>query len=633
MNISKTALVDLGVHEGIINEGVTKYLDGKSKNWNWTSIGPNGDMIFQHDTLPPDIQAKVDWQVNNELKPISKEDFKIPGRCILDIVDSFKNGSQEFMHLYQHTSRPEYYGQKHAVLLTCTRIYIEEIKCKRGGKKNLFLTLRQLGIGYYSDLDSFRKVFTKLLDCKSFSAEIQHGATGKPNVARTIVTKWHKLKAMDLMAEGSLKNEILKRMNDSCRPGEKISYSTLKKVIDSKVENITKEDRYGYDIYKRDIEPYIRRKKPDYKLQVVEADGSRFQIPFYDPIRKKLRFLTLYVVIDVFSSMIVGFSTSESENTEMVLNAFWMMMAKQKYIPACVLVDNGLKNSEGWKEFQDETNRLFGTLWKKHLPDYPNSKGTVESFFKYFNVKYVRNYPNYLGLSIRAKSNDHRLQPEKVNKVNKNKKKVATYAETVFTCCRLISEWNRTITKSFSPEQKFNQGQIADARVVSEAEIARVCWTKLDEKRKVHRSHINFNNKEYELGNYDNINKYNGRKVEVYYHKSVTDYVFLFHEDQFIEKANVKPFFDEEDPLKFSKIKHNKALRDHNSMELKKAKSELEEIENTDPLFSTFFSNDKELENSEHERFIEEYLLNKNEIDLENETDEYEHESDLSSYE
>lgn len=628
MNITKTSLIDLGIHEGIINKGVSENLNGKSQTWSWTSISPNGDMVFPYHTLPPDIQTKVDWQVSNELKPVAKEDFKIPGRCILDIVDSFKNGSQEFKHLYQHTHRPEYYGQKHAVLLTCTKIFIEELKCKRGGKKNLFFTLKQLGIDYYKDLDSFRKVFTKLLHCQNFSAVIQHGNTG--NTAYKKVNRWHEVKATLLMKECYLKTEILDRMNKTCRPGEEISYSTLKKIIDSNIENVTKEERYGYDIYKRDIEPYIRRKKPDHKLQVVEADGSRFQIPFYDPIRKKLRFLTLYVIIDVFSSMIVGFSISKSEDTEMVLNAFWMMMAKQKYIPACVLVDNGLKKSEGWKKFQDETNRLFGTLWKKHLPDYPNSKGTVESFFKYFNVKYVRNYPNYLGLSIRSKSNDHRLRSDKVNEVYKSKKNVGTYSETEHIICGLISEWNQAITKSSSPEQKFNQGEVADAKVISEEMIARLCWE--SENRTIRRSRINFNNHEFELSDYQNINKYNGQSVSAYYHPSISDYVFLFDGDQFIEKALVKPFFDEEDGRKFAKINHNKGLRKHNSQLLASAKEELDEIEKSDPLFTTYFSNDKAFDNSEYERFLEEHVQNQNEQDLENELDQYEYNSNLASY-
>ncbi len=626
--ISQQDLINSRVEESILTQGISDYLDKNSTNWKCIGTNEFGDFLIDLESIPINVRKTI--QLTAEVKPIKKEDFKIPGVCILEIADAYKNGSHEFKHLYQHTSRPEYYGQKHSVFKTCAKIYIEDLKCKRGGKKNLFTTLKQLGIEFYSDLDSFRKFFTRLLECKNMVLEIQHGLIGTENKSRKKINRWHRLKAIDLMRKSSLKTEILSNMNSTCRPGEKISYSTLKRIIDSNIENITKEDRYGYDIYKRDIEPYIRRKKPEYKFQVAEADGSRFQIPFYDPSKKKLRFLTLYVIIDVYSSMIIGFSLAESENTEMILNAFWMMMAKHKYIPAVVLVDNGLKNSGAWKKFQDESNRLFGTLWRKHLPDYPNAKGTVESFFKYFNVKIARNYKNYLGLSFRSKSNDHRLKKDEVRKVYKNKKRLGTYNETVYQCCKLIVKWNKTISKKISPEQKFNQGKIADAKIISEEMIARLCWKK--ESKTIRRSRIEFNSREYELSNYENINKYNGRKIDCYYHASIPDYVFLFNGDQFIEKATAKPFFDEEDPRKFQKIKHNKGLRDHNSKILKESQKELEEIENTDPLFRTYFCDDKEFENSEYERFLEEHILNQDEIDTENEVDTQEYESDLSSY-
>ncbi|MEO9484018.1 MAG: transposase family protein [Ekhidna sp.] len=607
--IASNELEKLGSSSEEIENGIQDYLNGKSAQWKCFWKTDQNETFIDLVSLPDRIRKKLKCDLSvdlNVIQPLSP----LNGMQTIDLLTALKEGYKDFLVHYQNFKKDkcEKYAKKHSILHKCCEMYISN-KGKRGTMLWLYKALRNLKIEYYEDLDSFRRKLRQILNSrKRFPELIIHGSEGNSNLSVRKVTKWHKLKAMDLLSQGYLKKEILSIMNKSCGPGQRISYSSLLRLITKKMENLTAEDRYGYKFFKENLEPYIRRQKPKYKFQVVEADGTRFQIPYYEEGSEYPKFLILYVIIDVFSSMILGYSIGKREDTQLVLDAFHMMLKVHSYMPACVIVDKSSSHqSNDFQEFRDLSNKYFGTLWREHLPDFPNAKGTVENFNFNLNVQIVRNHPDYLGLSMHAKSKDHVLRRDKYQTITKKKKKLLSEDRLRHLISTIINKWNCTITKEKSPEQKHNLGEILDAKTINEEQIARLCWSSVD--KKVRRSRIIQNNKEYAIDKNQNRAKWNGSVIQVFYHSNHPEHVFLFDGDEFIEKCQLKRNYSEHDPSKFNQIKKNKDFREYCGSKVKENRQELHEFESSNSIFPAITSS-KEEANEAYEKFLYEELEN-----------------------
>lgn len=608
-------LVKIGVQESRIIEGMEKYLNGDSTNWK-CSQNHLGQTYFDVKFLPEDLSKKFNDSLSEDLSPLTPLE-PLNGLKIINLLHAYQIGYKDHLYHYRHfpDKKCRMYAQKHSVLLTCIDMYLRN-NGQKGTLKWLFQALKYLKIKYYTNPDSFRRKLREILpkktetdentsfQLKPLSFHIIHKNTTKPNKSRLKVTRWHKFKAMDLMAEGCLKTTILEKINEGKKANQKISYSTLLRLITNEMKNLTAEDRYGYDFFKANLEPYIRRRKPEYKLQVVEADGTRFQIPYYDKNEKFPRFLVIYVIIDVYSSMILGYSIGKTENTKMIIDAFHMMLEVHGYMPACVIVDKSSPHqSEEFKNFKSFSNKFYNTLWNEHLPDYPNAKGTVENFNLNFNVQIVRNLPNYLGLSMHAKSSNHKLRRDKYKKAVKNRKKLLSEDELKHLISTAINKWNQRITKDRSPEQKNNLGEVLDAKSIKEEHIAKLCWNSMD--RKVRRSRVIINQLEYMIEKNKNRAEWNNLIVQVYYHSNHPEHVFIFKDDKFIEKCRLKRFYTESDGSKFHQIEKNKRFRTYCKAKVSENQNDLEKEEVINSIFPVI-TGSKDEANEAYEKFLHE---------------------------
>ncbi|MEQ8925771.1 MAG: transposase family protein [Fulvivirga sp.] len=603
------------IPEHVITQGVNDFETGRSKEWKCDQFSVNNVIYFYSDYLPKRI---TDHLLNNCKLKVSVNNIPnrlLDKRHLVALKVAHEKEYKDFLShftLVKTEERQKFYAQKHAVLLKALEIYIE-LKCKRSVILKIYKSFIHLGYNYYSTPESFRRKFRELRQSDNFAESVIHKAVGKGNPAIRKVDEWHLCKIVDLMGKGLLKTEILKEINKCSPTHKRIKYSTLLNHISQEVKNITSEKRYGYDFFKKHLEPYIRRQKPNYKMQVVEADGSRFQIPYLSE-DGKVKFLKLYVIIDIYSSTIIGFSLEEEETTDMALEAYFMALDIHHFVPACIITDkSSAHTSDRFSKFKKDTNKLFGTLWREHLPDYPNAKGTVENFFRNFHIQIARNYFDYIGLGITAKSDDHKINKDRIKYLYKNKNSLKSRSELISFAARLIHQWNTRVGKAASPQQKFNSGEILDAKSISQDQIARVCWSKVT--RKVERSKINFGRFEYALEDNDNRVKYNMTAVDTYYNSKIDDYVFLFDGDQFIEKVYKKEFYHENDPRKYGKIKQNKSLRTHTNSLYKANQKELHILKSNDPIVSMYYEESKDDVNENFESFINQYVLEGEKID------------------
>ena len=97
--------------------------------------------------------------------------------------------------------------------------------------------------------------------------------------------------------------------------------------------------------------------------------------------------------------------------------------------------------------------------------------------------------------------------------------------------------------------------------------------------------------------------------IDVYYHSKITKYVYLFSEDQFIEKSFRKRKYNEESGSKFIQIKHNKSYREHLKLQNKRNTQKLAEMERNDPMLNMYYEETKTHSNECAEEFVQTYIL------------------------
>lgn len=601
--ISRQFLIRRGIDEASIDMGIEQFLDGKSSNWNCLPLQESSEVYLSFNSLPTQVQESIDS--NSELAVEKKGNLPLAGGHVLDLMKAFKKGAKDFQKQFNQLENEELrnkYARKYAVMLQCMNIYFE-LGCKRGSYKKIYECLRLLKIDYYKNQDSFNRAFRGFINSDNFAESVLHKAIGKPNIAVQRLSDWHILKITDLLGQGHSRKEITRILKKVSPPDKVVKYSSVCRAVSTRMKNITAEKRYGYDFFKKHLEPYILRQKPEYKLQVVEADATRFQIPYVND-EGKMRFLKMYAIIDTHSSLILGFSLFDEETTDMAIEAFFMMFEFHHMIPSCAIVDkSSAHTSHRFKQFKEDSNRMFGTLWREHLPDYPNAKGTIENFFLNFHTQIVKRYFDYLGLSFAAKSDEHRINRDKVKYLVKHRDQLRSKYELIQFCGRLISEWNDHITKDKSPTQKFNESEVRDAQLIDQSAIARLCWHHTT--RKVSRSKIDFSNNEYSLEEDENRLNWNGEVLDVYYHPKIEDFVFLFKGDELIEKVLKKRRFPEESGSKFNQIKRNKSYRKFTNEQYLANKKNLETAEMDDPLISMYYEESKENINDQFSTFLE----------------------------
>tara|TARA_Y100001972_G_C7662231_1_gene334189 strand:- start:1232 stop:3157 length:1926 start_codon:yes stop_codon:yes gene_type:complete len=615
--ISINYLKRIGIPEERINQGIRNYLDGNSSEWKCNHLTIDNEIYLFQSNLPRDIQTKFENAQTLVVTTNNRSNNLLGGLHQLDLKLAYEKGYKDFLGEYLKISNSKSrkrHARKHAVLLKALDIYLE-LGCKKSSILKIYNTLRVLRINYYTTPESFRRKFRQVRLSDNFAEEVLHKiCTLKKHPAQK-VDDWTKLKITDLMGQGKLKTVILEEINQNRPLRKQISYATLLKYITQEVKNITAEKRYGYDFYKKHLEPYIRRQKPKFKYQVVEADGSRLQLPYRNELNK-IKFLKIYVIIDLHSSLILGFSLGEEENTEMIMLAFSMVFERHRYVPACVLTDKSKPHmSANFQRFKSDCNLFFNAIWREHLPDFPNAKGTVENFFRNFHIQVVRKYFGYFGLGMTAKSNEHKLNKDELKKIEKNRHLLKTRQELILFVGTLINEWNNRITKEMSPLQKHNNAPIMDAQPIKEEFIARLCWNKAE--RLIKRCKIHLGSYEYDLEQNENRIKWNGELVDVYYHSSKRDHLYLFKDNAFIEKVHKKRFYSEESGSKFQKIAQNKSLRKYANVRYDENKETLEKMENDDPVIGVINDADKNHSNENYEKFLIENYLSDSELEKE----------------
>lgn len=258
-------------------------------------------------------------------------------------------------------------------------------------------------------------------------------------------------------------------------------------------------------------------------------DGTRLQFAYRDD-KTGYKTLIYYIVLDGKSKKIIGYSSSESENTEMAIRALKMACTNTKYLPREIIQDRSPAHRSEKYERIIAQGKLLGVYWRYCYS--PTDNAYVERSFKILQDRFCKTIDGYLGDGIRSKDPLGKPAPEELKR-NLNKKNFRTKKELEKELEKLIYDYNNSNfrinkEKRLNKEQLYRNVKIDPIHINSEI-FASMFW---DSKEiTMHKGCIVFkiDGKTYYYNSYKTKSLvYFNQKVRVCYHLENLDVVFLF---------------------------------------------------------------------------------------------------------
>ena len=469
-----------GLNERSIHNALVKNRSGKSRHYEHIVDAIDHRMrLIKYRTLPKQTIRKYSLPSRHELYEVSDkavETERLKNLISQHLGYAYERGYLKYQHnyfgIFLDGDLIRSYARTHAIFHAIATLYDFNIQLKDLFKQYCELQFLQFET---SSLKSFYRKF------KEFKAKGQlaflHRNLGLTKSGRKI-TENHKKEIIRLysLPDQLAGREIHKQINFwAIRNGhDQISLSSLKKIIaDPIIQNQSKPSRNGKEWMKRHFDPFFIRKHPEKNGELWELDGSRFQFPYATD--KGVGFLWFFVVMDIHSRRIVGYSCGKSETHGLVIEAIAQAVLNTGYLPYEMIIDNGsCFNHEKFKLLEENMSFIAGTYVRRHLPKHAQDKAHVERFFSTFQTTVCKGKFGYVGEGIRSKREEGRPSREKLDEFMKSKN-LRSEVEIRQLLDELIIEYNalKIHEDRHAPDIAFKIAKFhSDIRYVSENQYA-----------------------------------------------------------------------------------------------------------------------------------------------------------------
>ncbi|MER3330129.1 MAG: hypothetical protein RIF34_11165, partial [Candidatus Kapaibacterium sp.] len=330
----------------------TQILKGSQNNsLNWKLGEPphiEHPFVLIYDTIPEVILTEISeaiklrpylvWEIGSPpLLPIGITPLAIEIKIIYERDNEIRSN----VHFDKYSRSPE----ERLAVQNKAKIFDHILKIIDGGRATqlqVHKALMMLNIDYYKSYSSFNRFLNEYR--KEGIVNLLHKSRNSPKDWKRKWTSEHLALIGELYGQELDYREICTELKKYCEENDLaiLSLPTVGRLIrEHKIRTIYAEKRYGSGYVKHNICSHLEKQKPNYKMQVAEADGSRLQLPYRvdDESKWKVRFLTLYVILDVASNKTLGYSVDSYENKDMVLMAFFMMFMNTSRLPAFLRID------------------------------------------------------------------------------------------------------------------------------------------------------------------------------------------------------------------------------------------------------------------------------------------------------
>lgn len=151
----------------------------------------------------------------------------------------------------------------------------------------------------------------------------------------------------------------------------------------------------------------------------------------------------MVVAIDVYSKKVVGYSLAPTETFGNYIECIRVSAENHRILPAEILTDN-FKSGQN-KIFTRFVNDLqnLGTHFKKHKPNNPQVKGSIENWFFLFGEMYLKEFPGYLGDGIKSRRKNGKPNSDLLAYARK-RKSIRTKEELIQVFTEAIVKYNST---------------------------------------------------------------------------------------------------------------------------------------------------------------------------------------------
>lgn len=474
-----------GVNEQTIYNGLSRNRNQKSKHYDHYKDPVDQRLKWiRYRSIPLNLFKRYQLPSHDQLleQSVKNEDSKIHELIIRTLQFAYdieyKKYLKTFHGAFYERSLIESYAKTNSVIISVLKLKQMGVSIKR------IFPVYQSFINLQFESKSITSFYAKLKTFEQLGHRtLIHKSIGLTK-SGTKITESHRKEIIRLYKDSKQYSgrEIHEKTNIwAIREGfSQISISSIKKILcDPYVQNQCKPFRNGAEWKTLFLDPFKLRKEPEFNGTLWQLDGSRVQIPFLSK-KNKLKFLNLFVIMDVRSRKIIGYSTDESENHKMVIEAIKNAVETTKYLPVEMVIDNGTCfKHETFKKLEEHIGFL-GTNVRRHAVGSPRDKGHVERFFSTFQTTICKNIVGYIGEGVKSKREQGRPS-RKVIKESTSLKNLRSKIDLEHLIDDLIIKYNSLQINDSrpNPNVKFEVSHIdKTVSYVSENEFALMFWDK-----------------------------------------------------------------------------------------------------------------------------------------------------------
>ncbi len=290
--------------------------------------------------------------------------------------------------------------------------------------------------------------------------------------------------------------------------------------------------------------PEVYCTKSEYPLKRAYIDGTQLQ--FVNVIGDVIQEVVIIIILDCFSSKVIGYSLSDTEDSDAIMDALDLMLDWTRgRIPEEIVTDrHSALTGKRFSRFIDVCNKLGSNFSEKDFSKIeliqssnPQSKASVERFFRSFQDAYLSPYFGYVGEGI--KSNNPKAFPNRILKIFMQRKEYLKDRQKLddFLLHQLIS-YNRHgfFYKADGPSDSYDNHRSANGGIEVPLDlIPCLLFEKKTMKIKNCAIKTQIDNQEYifQQRSIDTLLDLNGEAVDVYFDKKRLDRLYIYKKDSF----------------------------------------------------------------------------------------------------
>ncbi|MDB9500038.1 integrase catalytic domain-containing protein [Nodularia spumigena] len=309
--------------------------------------------------------------------------------------------------------------------------------------------------------------------------------------------------------------------------------------------------RHGVQAWKNKFEHHAKLAAPLFRDSLWCSDGTKLNFFYLDENGKMSSAQQMYLVVDVYSEMILGWSVTKSENYAATVSAYKMAVRHSGAKPYQILYDNGGAHKS--KENQDFFNRLA----KAQFPakPYNGQSKPIESLIGRFQKQLMRDLWFFTGQNITTRTDNSQANLEFIKA---NWKNLPTLEQVIALLKQLVEAWNagKHPHKDCSRAEAYHQSTSPVSQPIDVLDMVDLFWLFTPEPITYRRGGIKITvhgiSYEYEVMGSNNQPDVDWLNAHV-----MDKFIVAYDTD---DMANVRLYQQFNDGLRFVAIAENKQL-------------------------------------------------------------------------